>query len=137
MNDVLHFVRSGDIAISRAFDVLSFLAQEEDYYVWAGALGQLDWIRRRLEHIPAAYDEFSVSYFIINNLNNNISTNQSPLKMLQLTIACHSASTNCIKLSCCHHITYYNFICYNFTCHSNVWRKIYGIVQYLFLLMSS
>lgn len=45
----------------RAFDVLSFLRNETDYYVWAGALGQLGWIRSRLEHIPAVYDEFNVS----------------------------------------------------------------------------
>lgn len=88
-------MRSDDITISRAFDVLSFLAQEEDYYVWAGALGQLDWIRRRLEHIPAAYDEFSVSYFIINDqITSNIK--QSPNNMLQLTTTCRPASANCL-----------------------------------------
>ncbi|VVD01641.1 unnamed protein product [Leptidea sinapis] len=47
------------ITIPRAFDVLSFLAKETDYYVWNGALTQLDWIRSRLRHLPAAYQEFN------------------------------------------------------------------------------
>ncbi|XP_041970736.1 uncharacterized protein LOC121727124 [Aricia agestis] len=59
VNDVLFFIRAGKISMERAFDVLSFLAEETDFYVWAGALTQLDWLRRRLEHIPVVYEEFS------------------------------------------------------------------------------
>lgn len=60
VNDVLHFLRAEKISINRAFDVLSFLEHETDYYVWAGALGQIDWLRRRLEHLPAAHAQFDV-----------------------------------------------------------------------------
>ncbi|XP_050667555.1 membrane alanyl aminopeptidase-like [Leptidea sinapis] len=62
VNDILFFIRAGHthrITIPRAFDVLSFLAKETDYYVWNGALTQLDWIRSRLRHLPAAYQEFN------------------------------------------------------------------------------
>nr|QUJ23887.1 aminopeptidase N [Telchin licus licus] len=59
VNDVLFFVRAGKIEIELAFNILSFLEEETDYYVWAGALSQLDWLRRRLEHLPAAHDEFT------------------------------------------------------------------------------
>lgn len=62
VNDVLFFLRAGKIDVNRAFDVLSFLKDESDYYVWNGALTQLDWIRSRLEHLPAAHEEFSVSF---------------------------------------------------------------------------
>ncbi|CAG9559615.1 unnamed protein product [Danaus chrysippus] len=58
-NDVLFFVRAGKISIRRAFDVLSYMKDESDYYAWNRALIQLDWIRRRLEHLPAAHEEFS------------------------------------------------------------------------------
>lgn len=66
VNDVLFFLRArgtsaGRISYERAFDVLDFLAEETDYYVWAGALGQLDWLRRRFEHLEPAHTELSVS----------------------------------------------------------------------------
>lgn len=60
VNDVLHFIRAGAIEIPRGLDILSFLENETDYYVWAGGLGQLDWILRRLEHLPNGHREFSV-----------------------------------------------------------------------------
>lgn len=61
----MHYIRAGKISTSRAFDVLSFLAYETDYYVWAGAISQLDWIRRRLEHLPGPHTLFTVRHLII------------------------------------------------------------------------
>ncbi|CAH2105879.1 unnamed protein product [Euphydryas editha] len=57
-NDVMFFLRANKTSISRAFDVLSFLRNESDYYVWNGVLSQFDWLRRRLEHLPRAHEEF-------------------------------------------------------------------------------
>lgn len=56
----MFFLRANKISIERAFDVLSFLKNESDYYVWNGVLSQLDWLRRRLEHLPRAHQEFDV-----------------------------------------------------------------------------
>lgn len=43
-----------------ALDVLDFLRYETDYYVWNAAIGQLQFIHRRFEHMPVAYDAFTV-----------------------------------------------------------------------------
>ncbi|XP_075971879.1 membrane alanyl aminopeptidase-like [Anticarsia gemmatalis] len=59
VNDLLFFIRSNDVNHTIAFDVLDFLRNETDYYVWNGALTQLDWIRRRYEHLPYAHRVFS------------------------------------------------------------------------------
>nr|ADZ05468.1 aminopeptidase N4 [Cnaphalocrocis medinalis] len=59
VNDVLYFLRARKISTKRAFDIFEFLRIETDYYVWAGAIGQMNWIRSRLEHLPLAHAEFS------------------------------------------------------------------------------
>lgn len=73
VNDVLYFLRAEEITYDRAFDVLDFLAQESDYYVWAGALGQMDWFRRRFEHLDIAHEEISVSIlnYVLHFLSNS------------------------------------------------------------------
>ncbi|GBP46441.1 Membrane alanyl aminopeptidase [Eumeta japonica] len=58
VNDVLVFARAGKMDLILAFRILRFLKYETDYYVWAGALGQLDWFRRRIEHLPTLREEY-------------------------------------------------------------------------------
>ncbi|XP_063377572.1 uncharacterized protein LOC134664758 [Cydia fagiglandana] len=107
VNDVLHFVRAGEsyITISRAFDVLSFLENEDDYLVWAGALGQLDIIRRRLEHIPAAKEQFEaylleLMEYAIESLGYEEAATDSTTRILNrmqlLNYACNLGHEGCI-----------------------------------------
>ncbi|XP_014370423.2 membrane alanyl aminopeptidase-like [Papilio machaon] len=105
VNDVLYFVRAGVINVNRAFDVLSFLKDETDYYVWAGALGQLDWIRARLEHLPVAHQEFSAYLMelmetVIRNLGYEERTTDSTSTILNrmqiLNYACNMGHEGCI-----------------------------------------
>ncbi|XP_052740777.1 membrane alanyl aminopeptidase-like [Bicyclus anynana] len=105
-NDVLFFLRAGKIKAERAFDVLSFLKDESDYYVWFGPLAQLDWIRSRLEHLPKAHEEFS-AYILdmftgaIKELtydekeNENIAVTQSRMQILNY--ACNLGHQGCIS----------------------------------------
>ncbi|XP_059049754.1 membrane alanyl aminopeptidase-like [Achroia grisella] len=108
VNDVLFFIRAGKIDIDRAFDVLEFLRLETDYYVWAAAIGQLDWIRRRLEHMPVAHAEFDK--FLLESLNtviNNLgydeletdSTSTILNRMQILNLACNLGHAGCISNS--------------------------------------
>ncbi|CAK1599082.1 unnamed protein product [Parnassius mnemosyne] len=104
VNDVLFFIRAGTISIRRAFDVLSFLKDETDYYVWAGALGQFDWIRGRLEHLPGAYEEFN-TYLLdlmeaaIQHVGYNERSNDSTSTILNrmqiLNYACNLGHEGC------------------------------------------
>ncbi|KAJ2952361.1 hypothetical protein O0L34_g4646 [Tuta absoluta] len=70
VNDVLYFVRADKINISRAFDVLEFMRNETNYYVWSGALSQLDLIRSRLRHLPSVYEEYR--QYLLGLMNNAI-----------------------------------------------------------------
>ncbi|CAF4959373.1 unnamed protein product [Pieris macdunnoughi] len=105
VNDVLFFIRAGQISIPVAFDVLSFLAKETDYYVWNGALTQLQWIHRRLEHLPAAYDEFTAYLLELideavkqigyaDGANDSVSTIQQRMQILNF--ACNLGHQGCI-----------------------------------------
>nr|QBI71858.1 aminopeptidase N4a [Plutella xylostella] len=105
VNDVLYFLRSGDVSIERAFDVLAFLKEETDYYVWAGAIGQLTWLRRRTEHIPALYNEFSAYLLeqmdaVINQLGYNENPSDSTSTILNrvqiLNFACTLGHEGCV-----------------------------------------
>lgn len=62
VNDALVFFRGEDLAPEVAFNVIAFLRGETDYYVWAAALGQLEWIRRRFDHIPDLQEEYEVRF---------------------------------------------------------------------------
>ncbi|KAM3967318.1 aminopeptidase N [Aphomia sociella] len=106
VNDVLFFLRSGDVTIERVFDVLSFLRHETDYYVWAAAIGQLDWIRRRLEHMPQAQGEFD--NFLLESLEtvirdlgyeeratDSVSTILNRMQILNL--ACNLGHQGCVS----------------------------------------
>ncbi|XP_013142032.1 PREDICTED: membrane alanyl aminopeptidase-like [Papilio polytes] len=105
VNDVLYFVRAGVINVNRAFDVLSFLKDETDYYVWAGALSQLDWMRARLEHLPVAFEEFS-AYLMelmesaISHLGYEERTTDSTSTILNrmqiLNYACNMGHEGCV-----------------------------------------
>ncbi|XP_068631129.1 membrane alanyl aminopeptidase-like [Battus philenor] len=108
VNDVLFFIRAGVISINRAFDVLSFLRDETDYYVWAGAIGQLDWIRARLEHLPAAQKEFdtyllSLMESAIQHLGYEERSTDSVSTILNrmqiLNYACNLGHVGCIEHS--------------------------------------
>ncbi|KOB70212.1 Uncharacterized protein OBRU01_15690 [Operophtera brumata] len=106
VNDVLHFLRADKISITRAFDVLSFLEHETDYYVWAGALGQIDWLRRRLEHLPAAHAQFdtyllSLMDTAIGHLGYNEGASDSTSTILNrmqiLNYACNLGHAGCVS----------------------------------------
>ncbi|XP_052753554.1 membrane alanyl aminopeptidase-like [Galleria mellonella] len=106
VNDVLFFIRSDGISIARAFDVLSFLRRETDYYVWAAAIGQLDWIRRRLEHIDVAHQEFDNFLLesletVIGNLGYNERNSDSVPTILNrmqiLNLACNLGHQGCVS----------------------------------------
>nr|QBI71859.1 aminopeptidase N4b [Plutella xylostella] len=105
VNDVLFFIRSGDISIARAFDVLSFLKDETDYYVWNAAMGQLDWLRRRTKHIDNLYQEFNG--YLLEQMNSVIETlgydegeNDSVSTILNriqiLSYACNMGHEGCV-----------------------------------------
>ncbi|CAK1546278.1 unnamed protein product [Leptosia nina] len=106
VNDVLFFVRAGQITIPTAFDVLDFLATETDYYVWNGALTQLEWIRRRLQHLPSAHNEFT-NYLLnlvdkpvkligyVEGRNDSASTIQQRMQILNY--ACSLGHEGCIS----------------------------------------
>ncbi|XP_012552709.1 aminopeptidase N isoform X1 [Bombyx mori] len=106
VNDVLFFIRAGKITTSRAFDVLSFLENERDYYVWAGAITQLEWIRRRLEHLPQAHEAFTAYTLdllrnVINHLGYNERATDSTSTILNrmqiLNLACNLGHSGCIS----------------------------------------
>ncbi|CAH2070914.1 unnamed protein product, partial [Iphiclides podalirius] len=105
VNDVLFFIRAGTISIRRAFDVLSFLRNETDYYVWAAALGQLDWIRSRLEHLPTAYEEFNAYLMdLMETVIQHLGYNERPTdsvstilnRMQIMNYACNMGHAGCI-----------------------------------------
>ncbi|XP_060801843.1 membrane alanyl aminopeptidase [Amyelois transitella] len=106
VNDVLFFLRSGHITTERAFDVLSFLEYETDYYVWASAITQLEWIRRRLEHLPSAHEQFSLWILsLLNNVVNDLgfdgcptcSTSSNLNRIQILNLACNLGHEGCIS----------------------------------------
>nr|XP_026484265.1 uncharacterized protein LOC113392185 [Vanessa tameamea] len=105
-NDVMFFLRAGKISVRRAFDVLSFLKDESDYYVWNGVLSQLDWVRRRLEHLPRAHEEFNTYLLELlegaiqelgfeERANEAISTTQSRMQIMNY--ACQLGHEGCIS----------------------------------------
>ncbi|CAB3239517.1 unnamed protein product [Arctia plantaginis] len=106
VNDLLYFIRSGDVNNTVALDVLDFLRHETDYYVWNAAIGQLQFIHRRFEHMPVAYDAFSA--YLLNLLENVIqhlgyderrtdSTSDILNRMQILNYACNLGHTGCIS----------------------------------------
>ncbi|CAH1647275.1 unnamed protein product [Spodoptera littoralis] len=106
VNDVLHFIRSGHIDRTLGFEVIDFLRSETDYYVWNGALTQLDWIRRRLEHMPRAHEAFtSYLHGLMNNVINHLGYNEGPndststiLNRIQiLNYACNIGHSGCVS----------------------------------------
>nr|AAK58066.1 110 kDa aminopeptidase [Heliothis virescens] len=105
VNDVLNFVRSNSINRTLAFEVLDFLRDETDYYVWNGALTQIDWILRRLEHLPAAHAAFSeyildLMSTVINHLGYNEQSTDSTSTILNrmqiMNYACNLGHSGCI-----------------------------------------
>ncbi|XP_053604248.1 membrane alanyl aminopeptidase-like [Plodia interpunctella] len=106
VNDVLYFLRSEHISTERAFDVLSFLEFETDYYVWGAAIGQLDWIRRRLEHLTIVHDRFNAWLLqLLNNVVNDLgfdgcptcSTSRNLNRIQILNLACNLGHERCIS----------------------------------------
>ncbi|CAH0725372.1 unnamed protein product, partial [Brenthis ino] len=106
VHDVLFFLRADKISVARAFDVLSFLKSEHSYYVWDGALSQLDWVRRRLEHLPQVYEEFN-AYLLdllegaIEELGYEESTSDSASvkqgRMIIMNYACNLGHEGCVQ----------------------------------------
>nr|ADZ57273.1 aminopeptidase N4 [Chilo suppressalis] len=106
VNDVVYFIRAGKIDIDRAFDVLSFLSFETDYYVWAGAIGQLNWIRSRMEHLPKAHELFTTYMLqqmatVINHLGYDERSTDSTSTILNrmqiMNLACNLGHAGCIS----------------------------------------
>nr|AAN04899.1 aminopeptidase N [Helicoverpa armigera] len=106
VNDILYFVRSNSINRTLAFDVLDFLRDETDYYVWNGALTQIDWILRRLEHLPTAHAAFSeyileLMNTVINHLGYNEHSTDSTSTILNrmqiMNYACNLGHSGCIS----------------------------------------
>ncbi|CAH0605716.1 unnamed protein product [Chrysodeixis includens] len=106
VNDLLFFIRSNDISKTLAFNIIDFLGSETDYYVWNGALTQLDWIRRRFEHIPQAHEAFSnyilsLMNTVINHLGYNEGANDSTSTILNrmqiMNYACNLGHAGCIS----------------------------------------
>ncbi|CAG9795002.1 unnamed protein product [Diatraea saccharalis] len=108
VNDVLYFIRAGKINIDRAFDVLLFLRFETDYYVWASALGQLGWIRSRLEHLPNGHEMFT--RYMLHHMNTVInhlgfeeastdSTSTILNRMQIMNLACNLGHAGCVSNS--------------------------------------
>ncbi|RVE53190.1 hypothetical protein evm_002023 [Chilo suppressalis] len=106
VNDVLYFVRARKINIDRAFDVLSFLRSETDYYVWAAAIGQLNWIRNRFEHLPTAHELFTRYMLqqmatVINHLGYDERSTDSTSTILNrmqiMNLACNLGHAGCIS----------------------------------------
>nr|AAL26894.1 aminopeptidase N3 [Lymantria dispar] len=105
VNDLLYFIRSGDINQTLAYDVLDYLRAETDYYVWAGAIGQLDWQRRRFEHLPYANQVFT-SYLldtmetVIQHLGYEERATDSTSTILNrmqiMNLACNLNHTGCV-----------------------------------------
>ncbi|CAB3260810.1 unnamed protein product [Arctia plantaginis] len=105
VNDLLFFIRSGDVNNTVALDVLDFLRHETDYYVWNAAIGQLQFIHRRFEHMPVAYDAFSA--YLLTLLENVIqhlgyderstdSTSDILNRMQILNFACNLGHSGCV-----------------------------------------
>ncbi|KAJ8733130.1 hypothetical protein PYW08_001428 [Mythimna loreyi] len=108
VNDLLYFVRSQHINRTVAFEVLDFLRSETDYYVWNGALTQLDWILRRFEHMPRAHEAFA-GYMrgLLNNVINHLGYDERPTdststilnRMQIMNVACNLGHSGCVENS--------------------------------------
>ncbi|KAL0882639.1 hypothetical protein ABMA27_001074 [Loxostege sticticalis] len=106
VNDVLFFIRADKISLERAFDVLSFLEHETDYYVWNAAISQLGWIRNRFEHIPEAHQEFTEYMLgLLDNVVDHLgyeerasdSTSTILNRMQIMNLACNLGHSGCIS----------------------------------------
>lgn len=107
-NDVLVFLRGDHMNVKKVFEILEFLKYETDYYVWAGAIGQIDFVRRRLDQIPSLqkkYDEYVLEQMetVIEHLGFVEETTDSTSRILNrmqiMNMACNLGHEKCIEES--------------------------------------
>lgn len=54
-------MRSERLTYNLGFEILDFLREETNYFVWYPALTGLTWLRNRFLHLPVVLAEFDVS----------------------------------------------------------------------------
>lgn len=60
IDDVLNLARAGVVSYTRALDVASYLANENEYYPWYSALTAMTYLKRRIGNDDVLKDLFEV-----------------------------------------------------------------------------
>lgn len=64
VDDVLNLARAGGVSYTRALDVVSYLANENEYYPWYSALTALSYLKRRIGNDDVLKDLFEVQMIV-------------------------------------------------------------------------
>lgn len=67
VDDILNLARARIVSYTRAFDVISYLEHEEEYYPWYSALTALSYVKRRIGSDTSLKEAFEVLVILIYN----------------------------------------------------------------------
>ncbi|CAH2070908.1 unnamed protein product, partial [Iphiclides podalirius] len=105
VDDVFALMRSERITFNLGFQVLEFLKEDTNFFVWYPAISGFTWLRNRFLHLPdtlAEFDAILLDYLdaVINNLGYNVRANEPLTTTLNrffiLTFACNIGHEGCV-----------------------------------------
>ncbi|XP_068631135.1 membrane alanyl aminopeptidase-like [Battus philenor] len=106
VDDVFALMRSGRLNYNLGFQILEFLKDETNFFVWYPAITGFNWFRNRFTHLPdvlADYDAILLQYLekVVNELGYDVRTGESLTTTLNrffiLTFACNVGHEGCLK----------------------------------------
>ncbi|XP_049870024.1 membrane alanyl aminopeptidase-like [Pectinophora gossypiella] len=107
VDDVFALMRSQRITYDLGFQVLDFLKQETNYYVWYPAISGFSWLRNRFLHLPDSLEEFDKILYefldaVITEVGYDVPLTEEPLtrtlnRFYILNFACSIGHEGCIN----------------------------------------
>ncbi|XP_048007614.1 membrane alanyl aminopeptidase-like [Leguminivora glycinivorella] len=106
VDDVFSLMRSERMTYALGLQVLDFLKEETNYYVWYPAVTGFRWLRNRLLHLPSrqeTYDQFM--YIFLDSVVSDLGYEVLPSEFLTTTLnrffvlsfACSIGHEGCVK----------------------------------------
>ncbi|XP_072939870.1 putative aminopeptidase-2 [Epargyreus clarus] len=106
VDDVFALMRAEKITFDLGFQVLDFLKEETNFFVWYPAISGFTWLRNRFLHLPATLEQFDTILkefltAVIREVGYNVAANEPLTTTLNrffiLTFACNIGHDGCVN----------------------------------------
>ncbi|XP_045535068.1 membrane alanyl aminopeptidase [Papilio machaon] len=106
VDDVFALMRSERITFNLGFQILEFLKNETNFFVWYPAISGFTWLRNRFLHLPdtlAEFDSILLGYLnaVVNELGYDVRPSDSHTTILNrfyiLSFACNIGHEGCLN----------------------------------------